>query len=383
MLRTPLPTRPFAAAVLAVMLVIGGFGTAAPAAAAEPERYRVRPGDTLWDIARATDVPASSIAAANDLDDPDLLVTGTVLVIPIGSASPSSSASSSPTSSASPSTSSSGSARSTHVVQAGDTWWGIGRRYGVRADQLASANDSTIDAVIRPGQVLAVPSAPAATSPTAGGVSSTVAQTGAFGARYTVQGGDTLTRIARRYATTVTALAAANDMGVDDVLRTGAALAVPGPGATSAPPGSQAPARLPGRIRADEDRLALVPVFDAAATEFGIPTDLLMSVAYMESGWQDDVVSYKGAVGIGQLMPETAEMLADWMGDPSLEATDPTDNIRMSARYLRSLIDLNGGDSSAALADYYQGHASVQRRGRDQDTQRYLQVIQANRPMFS
>lgn len=376
-MRTPLRALTFA--VLVLVPVVGGLTTAGPATAAEPERYRVRAGDTLWDIARTTGVPASAIAAANDVDDPDLLVTGTVLVIPSGSAAPS------------PSTSSSGSASTSYVVQAGDTWWGIARRYGVRADQLASANGWTADAIIRPGQALVVPSVPAAsTAPVSG--SATAPQPATSGARYTVQGGDTLTRIARRYATTAAALAAANGMGLDDVVPIGASLVVPGasvaptptPTPTPSPlPGQQAPARLPGRIRADEDRLALVPVFGSAATEFGIPADLLMSVAYMESGWQDDVVSYKGAVGIGQLMPETAEMLAEWMDDPSLEPTDPTDNIRMSARYLRSLIDLNGGDSSAALADYYQGHASVQRRGRDQDTQRYLQVIQANRPMFA
>ena len=74
---------------------------------------------------------------------------------------------------------------------------------------------------------------------------------------------------------------------------------------TVVPAGAPAAAgggRLPARLAASPERLALVPSFNRWARAYGIPPDLLKALAWMESGWQNQKVSSVGAVGIGQLL---------------------------------------------------------------------------------
>src|SRR5690606_27001869 len=69
-----------------------------------------------------------------------------------------------------------------------------------------------------------------------------------------------------------------------------------------------------------------------------------------------DAVSPAGAVGLGQLMPATAESLG-------VDPADPEQNLDGAARLLRSLIDRYGGDTSAALAAYNAGPRRVDEAG--------------------
>ncbi len=109
--------------------------------------------------------------------------------------------------------------------------------------------------------------------------------------------------------------------------------------------------------------MGLVPVFEQWGLTYGVPVDLLMAMTWMESGWRNDVVSSAGALGIGQLLPTTVTWLEASVMKESLDPGQPVDNIRMSARYLRWLLDQTGGDERTALAGYYQGLASVRLRG--------------------
>ena len=114
---------------------------------------------------------------------------------------------------------------------------------------------------------------------------------------------------------------------------------------------------------------------------YGVPRDLLEALTWLESGWQNDVVSSTGAVGIGQLMPATVDLVNDVLLHTSLDPRHADDNIRMSARYLKFLLDRTP-DSSTALAAYYQGLASVQRNGVWAPTATYVGAVQALRPHF-
>jgi soluble lytic murein transglycosylase-like protein len=108
-----------------------------------------------------------------------------------------------------------------------------------------------------------------------------------------------------------------------------------------------------------------------------------MATTWMESGWQNRVVSRTGAAGIGQLMPDTARFVREILiGVPSLDVKDPEHNIRMSARYLRWLLDRSGGDQAKALAAYYQGPRSVETRGMYADTVAYVRTVQAIQQVF-
>lgn len=191
-----------------------------------------------------------------------------------------------------------------------------------------------------------------------------------------VVAGETLSEIAARYGVSVAALAEAN--GIADVhhIRAGEALAVPpgGAGAPAAPSagGGIDASRFPARLRASPERLALVPRFEHWATTSGVPVDLLMAMTWLESGWQSDVVSSAGAIGIGQLMPDTVTWLEDIIIGEPLDPYDPDDNIRMSARYLRWLLDRTGGDAATALAGYYQGLGAVRTSGVFPSTRVYV-----------
>ncbi len=91
---------------------------------------------------------------------------------------------------------------------------------------------------------------------------------------------------------------------------------------------------------------------DAAADKYGIPRKLVRLVMEAESGFQPQAVSPKGAVGLMQLMPETAKALGV---DPS----DPVQNVDAGARYLRDLLQKYDGLLWHALAAYNAGPAAV------------------------
>ncbi|HKY33067.1 MAG TPA: lytic transglycosylase domain-containing protein [Candidatus Polarisedimenticolia bacterium] len=127
--------------------------------------------------------------------------------------------------------------------------------------------------------------------------------------------------------------------------------AAAGPPAWAAP----APSAPPDpRDPAVEDLETLIA---RAAERHGLDRDLLAAVIAVESGYRPDAVSPKGAQGLMQLMPGTARDLA------VTDAFDPAQNIDAGARYLRKLIDENGGAYWRALAAYNAGPGRVARYG--------------------
>ncbi len=197
-----------------------------------------------------------------------------------------------------------------------------------------------------------------------------------------VVAGETLSGIAARYGVGVDALAATNGLADPDLVIAGTTLALP-TGLVEAPPAAStggAGADLPARLQASPERLALLPTFDRWAAANGIPADLLKAMTWLESGWQNDRVSSTGAMGIGQLMPDTVTFVEQLIGR-DLDPAVAEDNIRMAARYLRWLLAHHAtiGD---ALAAYYQGPASLARHGRFSDTEQYVADVLALRSRF-
>ena len=113
-----------------------------------------------------------------------------------------------------------------------------------------------------------------------------------------------------------------------------------------------------------------------------MPADLLEALAWMESGWQRTVVSRTGAIGIGQLQPATVDHVRLLIGIKTLDPYNTDDNIRMSARFLRFLLDRTAGDTSTALAAYYQGLRAVTTGPILAETKQYVAAVLALRPFF-
>lgn len=94
-----------------------------------------------------------------------------------------------------------------------------------------------------------------------------------------------------------------------------------------------------------------------AAAETGLPAGLLHAVVRTESNYDPLAVSPKGAVGLMQLMPDTARQYG------VTDARDPAANLLGGARYLRDLLDQFNNDLSVALAAYNAGPGAVMRSG--------------------
>lgn len=109
----------------------------------------------------------------------------------------------------------------------------------------------------------------------------------------------------------------------------------------------------------DEARGALpfASLVAAAAAAHDVPEALLHAVIGVESNYDPLAVSAKGALGLMQLMPDTARALG------VADARDPAANIEAGARYLKRLLVLFGNDIALALAAYNAGPAAVARHG--------------------
>ncbi|MBS0564520.1 MAG: lytic transglycosylase domain-containing protein [Proteobacteria bacterium] len=102
-------------------------------------------------------------------------------------------------------------------------------------------------------------------------------------------------------------------------------------------------------------RGAFMETARAAARRYGIPEDLFLRLVQHESGWNSGAVSPKGATGLAQLMPETADRLG-------VDETNPHENLEGGARYLRMMYD-RFGDWRLALAAYNAGPEAVEKYG--------------------
>ena len=102
---------------------------------------------------------------------------------------------------------------------------------------------------------------------------------------------------------------------------------------------------------------ALVDLADRWAGHFGVPRDLVRAVIEAESNWNPRAVSPAGAVGLMQLMPDTAAAFR--VGN----RFDPAENIRGGVAYLAFLMEQCGGDLRLVVAAYNAGHGRVLKAG--------------------
>jgi len=138
-----------------------------------------------------------------------------------------------------------------------------------------------------------------------------------------------------------------------------AAVNAAAPRLTSAQPAATPPDRLDRIVREAAERHQVDPA-------------LVKAVISTESGWNPQAVSRKGAVGLMQLIPETAQRFG--VGNPY----DPAQNVEAGTTYLKALLDRYDGDLNKSLAAYNAGEHAVDRFGgvpAFRETREYVQRV--------
>lgn len=130
------------------------------------------------------------------------------------------------------------------------------------------------------------------------------------------------------------------------------------------------PGVVPEVIRSKAVTSAFKNLISEASQQFALPAALIKSVIHVESNFNPNAKSPKGAQGLMQLMPHTAKRFG------TTNAMDPRENIMAGARYLRWLLDHFNQDLELTIAAYNAGEGAVSRAGgkvpRIPETQIYL-----------
>ncbi|MCY8787988.1 LysM peptidoglycan-binding domain-containing protein [Bacillus inaquosorum] len=188
------------------------LGSTLFAGAASAQSIKVKKGDTLWELSRKYDTTISKIKSENHLRS-DIIYAGQTLSINGKSTS---------------SKSSSSSSSSTYKVKSGDSLWKISKKYGMTVSELKKLNGLKSD-LLRIGQVLKLKGSTSSSSSSSSKVSSSSTST------YKVKSGDSLSKIASKYGTTVSKLKSLNGLK-SDLIYAGQVLKVKG---TSSSTGSK------------------------------------------------------------------------------------------------------------------------------------------------
>jgi soluble lytic murein transglycosylase-like protein len=164
---------------------------------------------------------------------------------------------------------------------------------------------------------------------------------------HVVRVGDNLTALAATYHTTIGALAAANRIDPARPIVIGQRLRIP----AVTPAASLSPQRLDVRS-----------MLDQWAARIGVDPHLVRALAWMESGFQTDIVSSAGARGILQTLPSTRLYVEHDLAGRKIPKTVDGD-IEVGLLYLKHLLGAFDGNEHLALAGWYQGERAVKQYG--------------------
>lgn len=118
-------------------------------------------------------------------------------------------------------------------------------------------------------------------------------------------------------------------------------------------------------------------IIKAVAEKYNLEASLIHSIIRTESDYNPHCISSKGALGLMQLMPETAKIYG--VGNPF----EPRDNIEGGVRYLKDLINLYDRRTRFVLAAYNAGQTAVKKYGGIPpypETRNYIEKVMASYP---
>jgi len=190
--------------------------------------------------------------------------------------------------------------------------------------------------------------------------------------RYTVHSGDTLSAIAWRHNTNYWALARVNGIRNVNLIFVNQQLCIPyrlGRGYQGGGGSGSNGVLANGYVRwyaydalQWSSRGQIVALLHRAAAIFGLPANLLLAIAWEESGWYQHVIAWDGGIGVMQLMPYTAMGINRGTGI----RRDPYhlwDNIMLGTTYLRWLWNGFHGNLVDIISAYNEGGWAVMHRG--------------------
>jgi LysM repeat protein len=162
---------------------------------------------------------------------------------------------------------------------------------------------------------------------------------------HVVRVGDTLTALAARFHSTIAALASINHIDPAKPIVIGQRLHLP----------AAAPALTPQRVDVRS-------MLDQWSGRLGVDSHLVRALAWMESGFQTEIVSSAGARGVLQTLPTTRSYVETVLAGRDIPNSVDGD-IEVGILYLKHLLQAFGGDEHLALAGWYQGERAVKKHG--------------------
>lgn len=129
---------------------------------------------------------------------------------------------------------------------------------------------------------------------------------------------------------------------------------------------------LKSKIDLKAQRANVEELIETFSEKYNIDSDFIKAIIKQESGFNANATSKKGAMGLMQLMPKTAESLG------VVDAYNPSENIEGGVKYLRQMLDKYDNNLEMALAAYNAGPGAVQKYGGVppyKETQNYIKTI--------
>jgi LysM repeat protein len=177
--------------------------------------------------------------------------------------------------------------------------------------------------------------------------------------RHLVRPGETLTGIAAEHGTTVAALARRNRIDPSGILLAGSRLVVPAALAASS-------------------KSSIKDSIAHWSAHYSVDAELARALAWQESGFQNHVRSSAGALGVMQVRPATWNFVEMFVIGQRVPRTSDG-NVRIGVAFLDHLLREFRGDERLAVGAYYQGPASVRRRGLLKETRHFVANVLALR----
>ena len=176
-----------------------------------------------------------------------------------------------------------------------------------------------------------------------------------------VREGDTLTALAVKFHTTIAALASTNHLDAAKPIVIGRRLRLPAVAAALTP-----------------QRLDVRGMLDRWSARLDVDSHLVRALAWMESGFQTEIVSTAGARGVLQTLPSTREYVSTVLAGRTIPQSVDGD-IEVGILYLKHLLQVFNGDEHLALAGWYQGERAVQDHGLYEITKPFVANVLALR----